>query len=109
MAGKSDTDLRGWGSRRDAVPTDTSLAHILLAVSVVSVKGTRGLTRDVPRERCHEEENDRGGGHNHNITAAKPSPRSKAIGLKTRHETHEDGAEVPRHRIRYRHKHNLSL
>lgn len=78
MAGKSDTDLRGWGSRRDAVPTDTSLAHILLAVSVVSVKGTRGLTRDVPGERGHEDENNRGG-HNQKITAAKPSPRNKSI------------------------------
>jgi len=66
------------------VPADTSLAH-LPAVTVVPVKGARCFARHVPRERGEEDENDSGGGDDHEITAVEAAAADKGVGLERGH------------------------
>lgn len=90
------------------MPADTSLAD-LPAVTVVAVKGTGGFARDVPRERGEEDENDSGGGDDDDITAVEAAAADKGIGLKRRHESEENGGEVPCHHIRYGHEEKMEV
>jgi len=90
------------------VPADASLAD-LPAVTVVAVKGTLGLARDVPGEGGEEDENEGGGGEDEDISAGEGAAAEKGVGLKRGHESEEDGGEVARHHIGYGHEEKMEV